>query len=61
MRNRIGGAVRHKAAFFTSYFAKNYKFGHHLWKEIQNAPDVRTARTLARNFFARQEDAGERF
>ena len=45
---------------FTGYFAKNYKFGHTLWKEIQNAPDVRTARTLARNFFARQEDAEER-
>jgi hypothetical protein len=46
---------------FTSYFAKNYKFGHVFWTEIQNAPDVRTGRTLAKNFFARQEDAGERF
>jgi len=45
---------------FTSYFAKNYKFGHYLWKEIQNAPDVRTARKLAKRFFARQEDAGEK-
>ncbi len=44
---------------FTGYFAKNYKFGHHLWKEIQNAPDVHTARNLAKAFFARQEDAGE--
>ena len=46
---------------FTGYFAKNYKFGHSLWKGIQNAPDVRTARTLARDFFARQEDVDERF
>jgi hypothetical protein len=45
---------------FTGYFAKNYKFGHVLWKEIQNAPDVRTARTLARNFFSRQENVEER-
>jgi len=45
---------------FTGYFAKNYKFGHTLWKGVQNAPDVRVARTLARDFFARQEDAGER-
>lgn len=44
---------------FTTYFAKNYKFGHTLWKEIQNAPDVGTARKQARAFFARQEDAGE--
>ena len=34
-------------------------FGHQLWKEVQNAPDARTARTLAKAFFARQEDAGE--
>jgi len=45
---------------FTSYFAKSYKFSHALWKEVQNAPDVRTARRLARNFFARQADVDER-
>lgn len=45
---------------FTAYFAKNYKFGHTLWKGVQNASDVRAARTLAKGFFARQEDAGER-
>jgi len=44
---------------FTGYFAKNYKFGHQLWKEVQNAPEVRTARTLAKAFFSRQEDGGE--
>jgi nifR3 family TIM-barrel protein len=44
---------------FTEYFARNYKFGHTLWKEIQNAPDARTARGLAKAFFARQEDPGE--
>ena len=44
---------------FTGYFAKNYKFGHQLWKEIQNAPDLRSARGLAQAFFARQQDEGE--
>lgn len=44
---------------FTGYFARNYKFGHQLWKSVQNAPDIRTARTLARDFFSRQQDAGE--
>lgn len=44
---------------FTGYFARNYKFGHQLWKGVLNAPDVRTARSLAKEFFARQEDGGE--
>ncbi|HEY6000500.1 MAG TPA: tRNA-dihydrouridine synthase family protein [bacterium] len=44
---------------FTGYFAKNYKFGHQLWKEVQNAADVGTARRIAKDFFSRQEDAGE--
>ena len=45
---------------FTTYFAKNYKFGHQLWKDVQNAADARAARALAKAFFARQEDDGER-
>jgi nifR3 family TIM-barrel protein len=45
---------------FTSYFAKNYKFGHQLWKDVQNAADARAARGLAKAFFARQQDEGER-
>ncbi len=44
---------------FTEYFAKNYKFGHQLWKEVLNAPEIGTARGLAKAFIARQEDAGE--
>jgi hypothetical protein len=44
---------------FTAYFSKNYKFGHQLWKEVQNAPDSRAARTTAKAFFARQADDGE--
>jgi tRNA-dihydrouridine synthase B len=44
---------------FTGYFAKNYKFGHQLWKEIQNAADARAARAAAGAFFERQSDAGE--
>jgi tRNA-dihydrouridine synthase len=44
---------------FTGYFARNYKFGHQLWKEVQNAPDARAARSIAKAFFARQEDDGE--
>jgi hypothetical protein len=44
---------------FTVYFAKNYKFGHQLWKEVQNAPDARTARSLAKAFIARQGEEGE--
>jgi len=45
---------------FTGYFSKNYKFGHQLWKEVQNAPDIATARSTAKGFFARQGDPGER-
>ena len=44
---------------FTGYFAKNYKFGHQLWKEVLNAPDIGRARSLAKAFIARQVDAGE--
>jgi nifR3 family TIM-barrel protein len=44
---------------FTTYFAKNYQFGHQLWKDVQNAPDARAARGLAKAFFARQADEGE--
>ena len=44
---------------FTAYFAKNYAFGHQLWKGVQNAADAGAARRLARDFFARQSDGGE--
>jgi nifR3 family TIM-barrel protein len=44
---------------FTGYFAKNYAFGHQLWKGVQNAPDATAARRLAKDFFSRQEDGGE--
>jgi tRNA-dihydrouridine synthase len=45
---------------FTAYFAKNYAFGHQFWKGVQNAADVGTARRLAKDFFGRQDEAGER-
>lgn len=41
---------------FTVYFAKNYKFGHQLWKEIQNAADSGAAARRARAFFSRQDE-----
>jgi hypothetical protein len=44
---------------FTVYFAKNYPFGHQLWKEVQNASDLRSARDLAQAFFTRQREGGE--
>jgi nifR3 family TIM-barrel protein len=44
---------------FTGYFAKNYAFGHQLWKEVQNAPDAGAARRIARGFFSRQGDGDE--
>jgi nifR3 family TIM-barrel protein len=45
---------------FTGYFAKNYAFGHQFWKGVQNAVDIGAARRLAKDFFARQDEAGER-
>jgi len=44
---------------FTVYFARNYPFGHQLWKEVQNAADLRSARDRAQAFFARQQEGGE--
>jgi tRNA-dihydrouridine synthase len=41
---------------FTGYYARNWKFGHLLWKEVQNAPDVGQAWRRARAFIARQEE-----
>jgi nifR3 family TIM-barrel protein len=42
---------------FTTYYAKNYKFGHQLWKEVHNAGDTALAARRARAFFSRQEEA----
>ena len=39
---------------FTVYFVKNYKFGHQLWKTVQNAADVKRAVDGAEDFFSRQ-------
>jgi nifR3 family TIM-barrel protein len=41
---------------FTVYFARNYKFGHQLWKTVQNAADMRKAVDGAEDFFSRQDD-----
>jgi nifR3 family TIM-barrel protein len=40
---------------FTTYYAKNWKFGHQLWKDVQNAPDAGAAWRAARAFISRQE------
>lgn len=34
------------------YFARNFKFGHELFRGIQSAPDFETARKRAKDFFA---------
>jgi len=44
---------------FTGYYAHNWKFGHQLWKDVQNAPDLPRAWRVARAFIARQAEAGE--
>ncbi len=43
---------------FTTYYARNWKFGHQLWKEVQNAPEAGQALRRARAFMARQEEPG---
>ena len=41
---------------FTVYFARNYKFGHQLWKAVNNAGDAVSAIEGARAFFERNGD-----
>jgi nifR3 family TIM-barrel protein len=40
---------------FTVFFARNYKFGHHLWKTVQNAASLEEAVAGAGEFFCRHE------
>jgi hypothetical protein len=39
---------------FTFYFAKNYAFGHTLWRLVHNAGSVAKAAELANEFFSTQ-------
>jgi tRNA-dihydrouridine synthase len=41
---------------FTVYFARNYKFGHQLWKIVHNAVEMTEAVDGAEAFFRRQGD-----
>ncbi len=41
---------------FTVYFARNYKFGHQLWKIVHNAVEMKVAVAGAEDFFRRQGD-----
>jgi nifR3 family TIM-barrel protein len=41
---------------FTAYFARNYKFGHQLWKRVNRAKDGLSAVEEARAFFERNRD-----
>jgi tRNA-dihydrouridine synthase B len=41
---------------FTAYFARNYKFGHELWKRVNRSKDVPAAAEEARAFFERNGD-----
>jgi tRNA-dihydrouridine synthase len=48
---RAGQALA-RIKIFTSYFARNFTFGHTLFVAVQSAPDLETARTRATQFFA---------
>jgi len=37
---------------FTTYFARNFMFGHDLYRAVRSAPDVTTCRARAATFFA---------
>ncbi len=41
---------------FTVYFARNFKFGHQLWKDVHNARALDEAVDRAAGFFGRQGD-----
>lgn len=42
---------------FTEHFARNYPFGHELWRQVQNAPDCTEALRRAAAFIGRQGGA----
>ncbi len=48
---RAGQALA-RVKIFTSYFARNFVFGHTLFVAVQSAPDLEAARTRALQFFA---------
>jgi hypothetical protein len=48
---RSGQALA-RVKIFTSYFARNFIFGHTLFTAVQSAPDLDTARARAAHFFA---------
>jgi hypothetical protein len=49
--HREGQALA-RIKIFTSYFGRNFTFGHTLFVAVQTAPDLATAQARANEFFA---------